>query len=482
MPIKKIVSTSQFIVLPALLVCSVFTFNVQSADWVITPGVLLEQVYTDNANLDNDEVSESITRVKPRISAYRKGARASVDLSYAPQYRHYWEETQDNEVVHFLRADGDIELVKNHFFIDGWATADQHTINSSSRTGIDSISGSDDLTQVYTAGISPYLASQLGDYATVEARYGLNRIEYADDNLDSSTGQRVDLVLGSGRSVRVIPWELQLTQSRIDYDDLEEDDKVSRARGELAYQFSRQWALAAALGYEEYELSVNEDIDGGIWSVGFIFTPSSRTRLAAGFGERSFGDDYYLDFSHRSQRIVWSASYLQDFVSARDEVMRPSLFERRDAFGNLIRDPVLSNPVAATRSGPTLDEGHYLLESFNARVVMSTGRTSLSLAAGYTERDYEESLVPRDSTDLKLSGRLTRRLRSHLNGFLGVAWIDHEEDLADYQQWSASVGGSYQLAPKTSLSLSLSHLQRDASVDAASYTENRVSLGLDKRW
>ncbi len=270
---KKTSATCQYIILSVFLPLSVMTSSVQSADWTVTPGVLVEQVYTDNANLDNDEQSESITSIKPRISLYRKGARASVDLSYAPQYRHYWEETQDNEVVHFLRADGDIELVQDHFFVDGWATADQHALSSSSRTGIDSLSGSQDVTQVYTAGISPYLTSQLGAYASVEARYGLNRVDYEDDDLDSSTAQRADLVFGSGRSVTTLPWELRLEQSKIDYDDLEEDDTISRARGELAYQFDRQWALTGALGYEEYELAVNDDTDGDIWSVGFIYTP-----------------------------------------------------------------------------------------------------------------------------------------------------------------------------------------------------------------
>ncbi|MEN8180449.1 MAG: TIGR03016 family PEP-CTERM system-associated outer membrane protein [Pseudomonadota bacterium] len=479
---KKTKPTNKLKLLPVFLAMSVIPLYVQSADWKIAPGISIEQIYTDNANLDTDEESESITRLKPRISIYRRGARASVDLRYAPQYRHYWQETQSNEVIHFLKADGDIELVKDHFFIDGWASADQHTINSNSKTGIDSVTGSDDLTEVYTAGISPYLVSQLGTYATIEARYGLNRVEYADDNLDSSTGHRVDLVLGSGRSVKAMPWELRLEQSRIDYVDLDEDDKVSRVRGEAAYKLNRQWALAAALGYEEYELSQNEDSDGEIWSVGFIFTPSPRTRLAAGFGERSFGDDYYLNLSYRSQRTVWTADYQRDFISARDEVIRPSLFNRQDAFGDMVRDPVLSNPVSATRSGPALDEGHYLLEAFHTNVVFSTSRTSLSLSARYSEREYEESLLPQDSTDFSLSGQFTRKIRSNLSGTLGVSWIDHQEDLSDYEQWSASIGGIYNLGPKTSLRLNLSHLERDATLAALSYTENRASLSLNKSW
>ncbi|MDJ0808332.1 MAG: TIGR03016 family PEP-CTERM system-associated outer membrane protein [Gammaproteobacteria bacterium] len=479
---KKIKPTIQATLRPFFLVMILLPLLAHSADWVVAPGIAVEQIFTDNAHLDDTQEHESITSLKPRISLYRKAARSTVDIRYAPQYRHYWQETESNKLVQFLQAEGDIELVENHFFIDGWATADQHTLDSSSRTGVDSVTGSDELTQVYTAGISPYLVSQLGAYVSMEARYGINRVEYSEETADSSTGHRADLVLGSGRSIKTLPWELHLEKSIVDYDDLQEDDEVTRARAEVAYQLNRQWALAAAMGYEKYELALNQDNDGEIWSVGFIYTPSSRSRLAAGFGERSFGDDYYLDFSHRSQRIVWTAGYQRDFVSARDEVLRPTLFDRQDAFGNLIRDPVLTNPVRATRSGPTLDEGFYLLEAFNTKVVFSAARTSLALSAAYIEREYEEVLLINDSTETNLIGQFTRKLRPRLSGNLGLRWTDHQEEGADYDQWTLSVGGNYQVGPKTTLSVRLSHLERDADAVDSSYTENRASVRLDKRW
>ena len=477
--------------LPVFLLSALVPLYAQSSEWVVTPGVTLEQIYTDNADLtSDDQQEESITRVKPRISVYREGARAKLDLSYAPQYRHYWEGTRSNEVVHFLKAKGDLELIEDHFSVDAWATADQHTLNSGGRTGIDSATGTSELTEVYTAGISPYLKGELGRYANLEARYGLNRVEYSDEDRDSSTGQRADLVFGSSRSVNVLPWELHLDQSTINYDNVDEDDRITRVKAEVAYKLNRQWALATALGYEKYELALNDDVDGDTWSVGFIYTPSQRTRLAAGFGERSFGNDYYLNLSHRAKRVVWTANYQRDFVTARDEVMRPSLFEREDAFGNLIRDPVLTNPVQATRSGPTLTEGYYLLDSFSTSLVYSTARSSLALIAGYTERDYDNSLqtdqLHSDTRDINASLRYNRMISSRLNGSLSLSWQDHAEDVADglldYVQWIIRIGGGYRIGERTSMNLNLSHLKRDADYDALGYSENRVSLNWDMKW
>jgi uncharacterized protein (PEP-CTERM system associated) len=454
----------------------------QATDWVIAPGLTLEQVYTDNANLDEEGRSESITRISPRISAYREGARGRLDLRYAPQYRHYWQETESNKVVNFLRADGNVELYENHLFVDGWATADQHTINSGGRTGIDSLTGTNDLTEAYSGGISPYYTTRLGKYVSAEARYTLDRVYYSDQNLDGSTGQRADLVLGSGPSVRAMPWQIHLNERQVNYDDLEDNDRIRRARAELNYQLNRSWALAGTLGYEKYQLAVSEDRDGELWNVGFIYTPSSRTRLAAGVGERFFGTDYYLDFSHRAKRVVWNARYGRDVVSARDEVLDSDLFTRQDAFGNLIRDPVLDNPVGTVRSGATISEDYYLQDRFNTVFTLATERSRLTLSAIYIKRDYQQSTQTQDSEDVNLAASFSRQLRQRLSAFARLTWNDHKQESRDYQQWIATLGGNYQLGSHTSLNLNLAHLDRDASAATGSYTENRASLALRASW
>ena len=326
------------------------------------------------------------------------------------------------------------------------------------------------------------MTGRLGRFADIHASYTLNRVEYSEEEQASSTGHRANLLISNDHAVERIAWGLGLEQSRVDYEDRDEEDKISRAIADLIYKLDRRWALTASVGYEDYELALREDESGEIWNLGFVLTPSARTRLAAGFGERTYGDDQYLNFSHRTQRTVWTADYRQSFVSARDEVIRPSIYDRYDAFDNLIEDPVSTNPVQEARSGPTLSEDYYLLKDFNARLLWQSIRTSLSLDANFTEREYEASLSIRDSSKLQISAQATRYLKANLSGMLGLKWTDYEEDLSDYEQWSASIGGSYQMGPKTSVRLKLSRLERDGTLAADSYTENRATLGLDRRW
>lgn len=455
---------------------SIIPMTGSAADWIIAPAITVEQIYTDNALLTNDgEENESITRITPSISAYREGARARVDFNYAPEYRHYWEDTEDNELVHFLRAEGNTELVEDHLFLDGWGTADLTNITSSGRTGIDGLTGRSDSTEVYTAGISPYFTARMGNYSTFEARYTADTVNYSADGVDDNQGQQVDLVLGSGRAFTNQIWELSAMQNVVDYDNLDEDNEIKQVRAEFAQQLTRQWAIAFSAGYEEFDLALNTDLDDSLWTVGIIYTPSSRTRLAIGGGERAFGDDYYLDFSHRTQRTVWTATYERDFSSARDELIRPSLFQRQDAFGNLVRDAVLESPPNVERgSSATLSAEFFEVERVVGNFTFATGKSTLSLGAVHTDRTYEDPIL--DTQDLDLSASFDREITQRISGYLSLRWSDHEEQALDYDQLVTTLGSDYQLGAFSTLGLSLAHLERDAVTETSSYEENRFSI------
>lgn len=447
-----------------------------AADWVISPAITLEQTYTDNAFLSEvDEESESITRVSPSLSAYREGARARVDFNYAPEYRYYWEDTEENDVVHFLRADGNVEMLEGYLFLDGWATADLVSTSSSGRTGLGGLTGSSDFTEVYTAGLSPYFRTRLGTFSVFEARYTADAVYY--DEGDDNVGQQVDLVLGSGTAFSNQTWEISARQSQVDYESLEEDNEVKQVQLEFVQNLTRQWAVSFVAGYEEFDLALNPDIDDSLWSAGIIYTPSTRTRIALGGGERAFGDDYYLDFSHRSRLSIWTATYDRDYTSARGELLEPRLFQRQDEFGNFIRDPVLESPVITQREGAAdLSADFYIADRFATRFTIATGRSDYFLGATYTEREYDDATL--DTEDLDISTGFSRDFSRLVTGYIDVRWLDHEESALHYEQTWVTLGGSYLLGASTTLGFSLGFLDRDAEEVSASYTESQASLYL----
>jgi uncharacterized protein (PEP-CTERM system associated) len=455
------------------------TETLYAADWVISPSIGFQQIYTDNALLTNEStVSDNISVVRPTLSLYKEGGRATLDFNYAPEYRHYWDETHDNEAVHFLRADGNLEIAENHLFLDGWLRADRTNITSSGRTGVGGLTGTEDDTDYYSLGVSPYFTAKLGSFSVVELRLMADKVKYSEDLENDSTGKRAEIAFGNGSMFKNQIWEVLLQQSNVDYENLDDDNEIRIFRADLIQQLTSQWALSFSAGYEEYNLALTEDRDDSTWSLGAIYTPGPRTHVALAVGERSFGDDYSFDFSHRSSKTVWTASYEQDFVSARDELGAQPLFERLDAFGNLVRDPILESTTVLVRSGysPTINEDYYESKRFNTEFTYLTVRSSVTLRGSYFERNYDQS--GSNTEDTVFAILLGRRFSRLTSGVIQVTSTDHKENMLVYDQWSGMLGVSYQFGADSRIDFNLSHLERDAERDADSYKENYASIGV----
>jgi uncharacterized protein (PEP-CTERM system associated) len=486
--------------------------NLHGADWIISPSVGLQQVYTDNAGLNPENVpegigieevqSDNITVLRPTLSILKEGARASLDFNYAPEYRRYSEETQDDEVVHFLRTQGNLEIAENHLFLDGWLRADRTNVTSRGRSGIGGLTGTDDDTDYYSVGLSPYFTARLGDFSVVEVRFTKDKVNYSassdntNANTPDSTGERGEIAFGSGSMFTNQIWEVLYQQSDVEYEfddddgrnnDDESNNETKMLRAELIQKLTTQWALAFSAGYEEYDLAVTDDRDDSTWSVGAIYTPTPRTRIALGAGERSFGDDYYFDFSHRASRTIWTASYEQDFISARDELDSRPLFERQDAFGNLVRDPILEASPVTSRAAysPSITEDYYESKRFTTEFTYQTERTGITLRGRHLERSYDhsEGEVDRNTKDIELSILLQRRLGQLTNGYFQISGADHDEENLIYDQLTATLGLSYQFGTDSNVGFSIAHMERDAEedengLDLNSYEENHASLNV----
>ncbi len=449
-----------------------------AGEWIISPSIGIDHIYTDNVFLSTeDPQSENITRVRPTLSVFKEGARGNFDFNYAPEYRYFWDDTQSNQTINLLRTSGNLEVVENQLFIDAWATSDQTQL-SSGRSSPDGITGTTEPIDYYILGLSPYYTTRFGNTSVLEARYSVDKVDYSDDLAVNSTSQTLDLVLGSGTYTVAHAWELAATHTVEDFAGEARDNKISRFRGEYIQQLSRRWALAFAAGYEDYQLVNNNDVDGDIWSLGLIITPSSHTRFAIGGGERAFGDDYYMDFLHQTAFTVWRLGFTRDYISARDETTEDTLFLRQDEFGELVRDAVLDNPPPVSVTGiSTLSADYYESDRLNGSVTFRSTRTQAMLRASLIKRDYAEDSSQQDTRDVVTSIQLNRVLSRRFNGVTRVLWRDHEQDLLDYKEWVFSLGLTYSLGMNTAISASASHLERDADSELNSYDENRADAG-----
>jgi hypothetical protein len=101
------------------------------------------------------------------------------------------------------------------------------------------------------------------------------------------------------------------------------------------------------------------------------------------------------------------------------------------------------------------------------------------LRGRYIERVYERS--GRDTEDIELGALLTRRLARLTSGYFQLSGRDHEEEALVYDQWTATLGVTYQFGTNSRVGFSVSHLERDAEEDLGSYEENHASINVTSR-
>jgi uncharacterized protein (PEP-CTERM system associated) len=107
------------------------------------------------------EEADLVLSVSPALSAQRRGARASLGVTYIPTLLMYLENRDSNDVQHYLNALFSAEAVENFFFVDASANVRQTFISpfGSVLTGVNI---NENQTQTATLGLSPYVRGVLG--------------------------------------------------------------------------------------------------------------------------------------------------------------------------------------------------------------------------------------------------------------------------------------------------------------------------------
>jgi uncharacterized protein (PEP-CTERM system associated) len=130
--------------------------------------------------------------------------------------------------------------------------------------------------------------------------------------------------LGNGSQHTRVSWGLNYVREKIDYADISDSDaeiiSVNARR-----PVTSTLGLLGEAGYESYDYRViGPAEEGPRWSLGFEWTPSARTRLAATAGQRFYGDAYSFDFGHRARLVTVSAYYHEEITSTRSQFFVPA--------------------------------------------------------------------------------------------------------------------------------------------------------------
>lgn len=442
-----------------------------AGDWKLTDRFSTSLSLSDNIDRTADGESGLIWDVTPALALTGRGARVNGAISFAPTFSQQFGGDDENRFSLNMNGSADAEVYENVLFVDARSTAGLTSISGRSNIGLGPSTGigNDDITQFFTLAAGAELRNRFGRYADTRLRLDADLVKYREDSLDASNSESLNFVVNSGSHFPILPWTITFDTNTTRYDD--RDDTRTSLDGQVRYRWDTHWLARFTIGVEDNEVqTLREDTSGPYWFVGGLWTPNPRTRLDFRYGERYFGPDWNLDFSHGTRRTTLTAAAFQTLTS-----------ERAERLGNAFLPPVAVGQTDPnippsldpnTDLPPVLDED-YLNTGVRFGVALAGRRTDVSAHLGWSQRDYEFS---ERSEDTYSSGiRASRRLFGDYTAHAGFSWqyTDSSFD-GDSQSYKFDLGASRSLGRRSSIGLNFAHYQDDFDT-SASTTENRLT-------
>lgn len=455
-----------------------------AAEWKTNAGLRIGEAYTDNVGLDDsDKEGEFITTVTPDLSLEGKGARANIKLLGVVEFNDVGGDADSYNPQ--LQADADVELIKDFFFVEGDASARQTAIDPFSASGDTSLNERDNKTTTYQYGVSPYISARLKSFAVAQLRYRYDDQINRGEEVDDSTRESANFSLNSGPDFTKITWGFLGNWSKTNFDDQSgevsatesSDNELISATLRLGYRINRKWQLTTSYGKEWNDFISNRDTDDKTWTLGLVWTPTSRTKLDVDYGERFFGKTPALKFTHKHKHSTIKVNYLRELTDSRSIRQQQiplsdlDIFDQLvDAFGDSVLEQsiILTTPVNVT----------LVNEQFDVSYSLKGKRTTIDIK-GYQSKQIREDLVSTESTFNRFSISADRKLSSRLSANGRISWDERENEQSEKADtYRYSLGLTQKIGPNTNLSCNYTFSQRDSDLIDDDYDENKINLSI----
>jgi uncharacterized protein (PEP-CTERM system associated) len=497
-------STSVFILVVAGTLLPVVA---EAADWRITPRLNVRETYTDNLRLAprGQEQSDWVTEIDPGVSISARGARLQLQADYAFQYRLYANNSDANGHNHSLTSNGLLDVWNRNLFVQASASIAQQDISPLGVQSDSNINLSGNRTEVRQANVSPYWVSRLGTWGNLQARYTWNQAQSkgATSALDSES-QGVSLGISSGPAFHDLGWSASYSRQQIESSSGQFSKRdLESVSGSARYRLLPTLAVTGTIGTEHNSYgTVSGSSSGSYWNAGVDWAPSSRTRVAATFGERYYGKSYSLDASHRTRATTWTLGYSEQIVATPGIFSTPSSVSTAATLDRLFLSQ-FPNPIERQQIVQAFILQTGLPTSLTTSVDFLTNQVSLSkrLHGGFGYRGTRSNLfvnIFRDNRSSEstgatllgtdpfsrsnrivqtggsalLSWRFSERTTGSISGSHSVSELTDtgQEDTTNIYR----LGISHQLQPKVRAAVDLRRSDRDSTGSVATTRENAI--------
>jgi uncharacterized protein (PEP-CTERM system associated) len=454
------------------------TVPAYAQDFTPSWGMGVTATYDSNIGLSSfNEQGGMVLQVSPYYTLQRSGGRASTTFTYAPQAVIYPDGTYPDQFWQYLSASSNIEVVKNNFFLNVYATAQPNIVNP--RQPVGGLSGitttnPNNLSQTFVAGITPTLQFRMKDYAQVNISPGLNFVYNSRGDVGNYGATNTSVSIASGGYFSRTPWSLTYSGSFLNN---QQNNRFQSTTGTVSYVFNQKWRAYLTLVYDNNSYLSTSSTNGLGWQTGLSWTPTTRTSITAGYGDRYYGAWPTLTLSHQSGHTAWSASWTSTVQNVRQQQLNQQLFPVTDAFGNPVLNPVTEQQLLLPIGTPALINSVYVSNNLSASVSTNWTRTPASLNVNYYRTKYQD--LGLDTDDYTIYGTIGRNVSRRTSLNLSVQWWEHTEQNVspvNYTQKVASVWMQHNITRYLSSQLGYTFIKRSANNPFDQYNDNQIFL------
>ena len=361
------------------------------ADVKFTPAVSGTETYSDNVGQQPADRAESsfITEVTPSFSLISNGPRLKLSAAAQLHLYSYSQKTANtNNTNGQYQMNMQAKLIDELLDLNASATRQTSSLSPFGPQGNDSLYSDSNRTNVSTYSISPTLRHRFGGTADAYLRYTRNRVE-GDRVLGTTNGENINANISSGSNFRTVGWGLNASQDTftnggglgVGFGN----NRSQNAEANVRYRTSPSLSLTATGGYDKYEYASQgtEQSQGASYTGGFIWTPSSRTRLQMSYGRRYYGNTGSMSLAFRSHRSAVNATYGDTVTTSRQQFLAGTALSTYDLLNAMltasIPDPIerqkaIADYIAATGVTPTLTNNtNYLTNVFQRQRTFQAG-------------------------------------------------------------------------------------------------------------
>jgi uncharacterized protein (PEP-CTERM system associated) len=325
----------------------------------VTPSIDLRVLWSDNIDLQPDQFKQSdfVTTITPGVSFSYNAPRASLVGTVTVPIILYARSEDRGEVLPTATITGNVELVRNFFFVDAEANVTQTYFSpfGSRPAGLENRTANRYTSQSYS--VSPYIKGEPTSLISYEVRNDNRWTTASDTDVDAGDIYTNSLNATIDRRPTPFGWGADFNRVYYEFDGAGGDQTTMLGRLRGIWRPSPQLELFVSAGYEYNEFPLTET-KGATYGGGVRWRPTDRTTLDASYERRFFGPSYDVVFDHRTPRTVWTAR------ASRNISSYPELIADVPA-GVFV--PLLLNSILTNRIPDAADRAAFIRDFMNDR-------------------------------------------------------------------------------------------------------------------